>query len=200
MRYASPSKQLSPAWTFTLAFLSWLCVETALHYAARLGVIGTGVPWYLESVIELLAVDLVLLAYRPGLLLLSRWRLSLKDVRIAVGAGLFWVTVVALAHTHKQGFGPAFVVCIVIVVPILEEILMRGALLRSLLGRRRNWLMVAVVALVAAFLHEVFVTTFLAQCILGFVYLECGCSLGASIMCHMTMNAIICFEQLVLLK
>jgi membrane protease YdiL (CAAX protease family) len=150
--------------------------------------------WYWVSIFSLAPVLVALLVFRPNILLLSRWTLKARYIVIAV-VPILLIQSVTL-YTVKDGGsylmrpspGPIF--CILIAGPVLEEVLFRGFILRSLVGRMNVVAAVLIVSVLMSFSHAVFWQALPRQIILSTVYIVCDYSLTASILSHIVLNLI----------
>ncbi|HKW62622.1 MAG TPA: type II CAAX endopeptidase family protein [Candidatus Acidoferrum sp.] len=147
---------------------------------------------YYDTPIAILIVAAVALYHRPKLLALSRWVPRSVDILVATSVGLLIITT-ELALLHRKPdirlVDPTFIP-IVLVAPIAEELWVRGICLRSLRERQPAWLAILFVTVLSSLFHGNFWWALPAQLGLCVVYTALGNSLAASVILHMTINAV----------
>lgn len=146
------------------------------------------------------AVTLVLylplpIAVRPRILLLSHWTLRLRDFVIAVVSPLLIQFIpllfVADPKEYFTKLTVGIVTCAVVLVPLLEEVLIRGIVLRSLLARSSSVIAILLTSALFSLLHPNFWESLPRQILLSLVYTATDFCLSASIVAHMVSNAVI---------
>jgi membrane protease YdiL (CAAX protease family) len=121
---------------------------------------------------------------------------------LAVGVTLgYFVTNIVALLLGRTAFDHAWVItnpqrhltlfCAVLVVPVAEELIYRGAILGSLLERTSIIWAVVITVTAAVLMHDVWWTALPSQILLCMAYLVRGRSLTASISAHMVANALI---------
>jgi membrane protease YdiL (CAAX protease family) len=109
------------------------------------------------SFVELLIVSIAVLLYRPAIWRMSKWRPHARDAMFAMAAGYgtdVFIQVVfpvrGLAHLNWIFIAPFYL------IPILEEFLLRGVLVRSLERFVTPAISITIIAVIAALAHPVF--------------------------------------------
>src|ERR1700722_12356340 len=120
------------------------------------------------SLVELLIFSIAVLLYRPAIWRMSKWRPNARDAMLAIAVGYgtdVFIQVVfpatGLAHLNWIFILPFYL------IPILEEFLLRGILVRSLERFVTPALSITIVAVLAALAHPVFRVAVLPQAVLG---------------------------------
>lgn len=134
------------------------------------------------------------LVRHPNLLQRSRWRVNKADVLTACAAaiGTRFASHLLFPDFHASIRTTIGVALVLLLMPFLEEVLFRGIFLRVLAERfpRATTAVVVGVSLAVAALHISFWNAVILHVVLATVYLLRGNSLGASITCHILMNAL----------
>ncbi|MGH9507296.1 MAG: lysostaphin resistance A-like protein [Terriglobales bacterium] len=164
-------------------------------YFAHPEVLGWG-PW--ADPPELAAALAVALALRPEYLTASRWRAPPPVLAAGIAAAYLLQSAfirwdpVAKRHVHVSW--PLFF-AVVVVTPILEELFFRALLLRGAIYRLGVVWAVVIVDAAWAWGHPIAWIAAIQGLILCAVYLWADDSVGASAVCHASMNAILLFPQ-----
>lgn len=152
--------------------------------------------WYYDPPFAFLIVILVVSYFRPALLAESRWRVRWRDILIGLSVGLslpviVWFlpkpSILAPAFGSRPNLAFVPVVCL---APLLEEIVFRGAFLRSLTNHLPAIWGILVIALLDAFGHHSFWLAFPLHLALCTLYILTDHSLPASITAHIANNAL----------
>ncbi len=179
-----------------------LGIASAIFLQEILGASGT---WQnhrtlILTVIGLFWVNLLLLWRRPHYLRLSRWIVDAKDLVLALVVGYSTQVLTFLLWPRPES-SPDWVqiVCLVVVIPPLEEMFARGILLRSLLSVWPPWLSIATITILQAVMHFRFLPALLPQLAFCVLYYQRRNCITASIICHSMTNAVVLFSSLNLL-
>jgi membrane protease YdiL (CAAX protease family) len=150
--------------------------------------------WYYDSTLSFLVVLSVVLYSRPRLFAFSRWHPRWTDFAIAIPVGalvpaMLWLVVREHPDTLRLDHLPlTSVLPIVCLGPIVEEILFRGAVLKSLRSYLPLTAAVFLGALLVSLAHRHFWMVLPSQLMLSILYVAMGDSMPASIAAHVTNN------------
>jgi membrane protease YdiL (CAAX protease family) len=134
---------------------------------------------------------------RPGLLRLSRWKITWLDILTAVPLAILVQAVPLLFVTDAREYffngtrSVVFLIWVVIAIPILEETLCRGVLLKSLKSRLPSFVAILLLSTLISAGHPVFLEALPRQILLCIVYVALRDSLAASITFHIVMNGFV---------
>jgi membrane protease YdiL (CAAX protease family) len=154
--------------------------------------------WPLATIASLSIVILISYRIRPGLITLSQWTPMPADVAVGLAFGgvdygltrlieRFQPGPLTIANGHLEFLS---VLCIVFLGPVLEEILCRAFVLRSLLEHTRPLFAVLITAALVASAHQSFLFALPGQLGLSAVYVIRKKSMSATISYHMFANAL----------
>lgn len=147
--------------------------------------------YYYDAPISILVIVAVVVCHRPRPLGLSRWMPRFSDFAIAVPVGALVVGAeILLAPQHIRPLPQPSLFLPVLIGPIADELLMRGVLLRSLREREPISHAIVIVVFLGALGHVGFWSSIPAQLAISIVYVALGNSLPASLITHITMNAV----------
>lgn len=133
---------------------------------------------------------------KPHIYRMSRWRVKWQDVILGIASGFSVRLLQQLIFRLRGESFPAAdrhalaIVSVVILGPILEELICRGALLRSLLASFQPLFAILLTTCIVAAFHAEFFWAFPGQLILSALYVVSNKSLPSTIICHITMNAL----------
>jgi membrane protease YdiL (CAAX protease family) len=187
------TKRLAFVWLFggiiewTIQYLNrWLSPLTA----------GENLPF--EAVVGDVCAVLFFLWKWPQMFALSRIRPRLIDLAVGIPTG-YLMTNISVAILGKSALAADWVatnpqrkltfICVVLVVPVTEELTYRAAILGSLLQRTSTICAVLITATAATVMHDAWRVAFPDQILLCTAYLVCRRSLPASIIAHAVANA-----------
>jgi membrane protease YdiL (CAAX protease family) len=156
----------------------------------------------ISPVISMLLCILLIRFIWPNALILAGWTNSLTDILSGVTVAIVLNFTFRLSHrlgwlTGK--FDPESqsvfaITCVVFLIPILEEVVHRGVILRSLSNYVSPWAAVALTSLLVAGAHISFFLAIPGQLAFSAIYLLRQKSLTASIACHIVFNALVYVE------
>jgi membrane protease YdiL (CAAX protease family) len=154
--------------------------------------------WPLATITSLSIVILISHRIRPELLRLSHWTPTPADVAVGLAFGSADYGLTRLIERFQPGpltidnGHPEIlsVLCIVFLGPILEEILCRAFVLRSLVEHTRPLFAVLITGALVASAHESFLLALPGQLGLSAVYVIRKKSMSAAISYHMLANAL----------
>lgn len=99
-----------------------------------------------------------------------------------------------VSDAHEYSFPShlpyTYMVCAIVAMPVLEEMFCRAVLLKSLKSRMPQAFAVILVSVAFSAVHPLFIEALPRQLSLCLVYLLLGDSICASILFHVTMNAV----------
>jgi membrane protease YdiL (CAAX protease family) len=157
-----------------------------------------GDPIY-RALFSLSLVICFVLAQRPRLLMMSRWRPRIIDLLVGISCGLAVESLVLLLVSNPVKFlGPPSLsvhslLGVAILGSILEEVLFRGVLLKSLRSIMPTTAAVALVVLLSLPGHPSHILSALAlQLTFSIVYITMGDSLVAAMAAHISANLLVC--------
>lgn len=151
---------------------------------------------HIDSIVVLGLVSIFVSLNKPHIYRMSRWGVKWQDVILGIAAGfcvrllqqlMFRVRGEAIPAPDRHALAA---VSVVILGPILEELICRGALLRSLLAKFHPLFALSLTTCIVAAFHAEFLWAFPGQLILSALYVFNKKSLPSTITCHMTMNAL----------
>lgn len=193
-RPVPPARQYSLLGLFGLFVL--LLAVALLLYLVYPAILDWGGYW--SDVPQCAAVVAVAFALRPEYLAASRWRAPVRAV--AAGVATLYLLQSAFirwdpAAERQMHVTPLPLVMLVILVPVLEELFFRSLLLRGAIYRLGVIWGIVVVDAAWAWAHPVHWIAGIQGLILCLVYLWAEDSVGASALCHASMNAVVLFPQ-----
>jgi membrane protease YdiL (CAAX protease family) len=146
-----------------------------------------------------IAASLAISFSRAGVPTFRRFSIPLRVsgaiVSLAAGAGVVitlrevWMSRLIVPDGTKLS-RCVFILMIVLVVPLLEEILFRGIILERLLKNKTVIFAILLSSVAAAVCHDAILPALLEHAIIGSVYVWQGRSLRASFLVHMAINTI----------
>jgi len=153
-----------------------------------------------EAVIGGVVAVLFFLWKWPRMFAPSRFRPRLSDLAIGLPVG-YLMTNIAAAIVGKSAFEADWMltnpqrkltfICAVVIVPVVEELIYRAAILGSLLQKTLPIWAVLITTTAATIMHDSWRVAFLGQALLCAAYLAGRRSLPASIIAHAVANAAI---------
>jgi membrane protease YdiL (CAAX protease family) len=174
-------------WTIQY-FNQWLSPSTASDY----------LPY--EAAIGDVCAVLFFLWQWPYVFVLSRVKPRLADLAVGIPLG-YLISNIAAVIIGREAILNEWVltnparkltfICAVLIVPVAEELIYRGAILGSLLERTATFWAVVITAAAATVMHDYWLTAFPSQVLLCAAYLIRRRSLPASIIAHATANALV---------
>jgi len=172
----------------TIEFVQFSAADLELHTARKYH--------YLDSIVVLGLVSVFIGFNKPRLYRMSRWGVKWQDVIWGIGSGISVRLLQQLIFRLQGESYPAAernvlaIVCVVVLGPILEELLCRGVLLRSLLANFQPIVGILLTTCIVAAFHAEFLWAFPGQLILSVLYVASNKSLPSTMICHVTMNAL----------
>ena len=160
--------------------------------------------WDINVIVADFLVLALAISLRARILLLSRFGISRVHLAwlicgfIANSLPVF-PGVPRMELERGAGIWVYYILCDVVLTPVVEESIDRGIFQRSLQDRLPRPLSIVCVAAISAFLHQHFWVSFPIQLLLGTVYAYRKNSLSASIACHAGANIanLVFFSKLV---
>jgi len=192
---AAGTKRLVFVWLFggiiewTIQYLNqWLSPSTA----------GENLPF--EAVIGDVCAVLFFLWKWPQMFASSRIRPRLIDLAVGIPMGYLManITVAILGKSALEADWTLTnpqrkltFICVVLIVPVAEELTYRAAILGSLMDRTSTIWAVLITTAAATIMHDSWRVAFPGQILLCTAYLICRRSIPASIIAHAVANAVV---------
>jgi membrane protease YdiL (CAAX protease family) len=181
---------------FVFAALALSTIEFAQFWAANPDLDTVRKYHHIDSIVVFGLASVFIGLNKPHIYRMSRWAVKWKDVALGIILGLSARLLLQLMFRVRGEAIPApdrhalAIVSIVLLGPILEELICRGALLRSLLANFHPLFAILLTTCIVAAFHAEFFWALPGQLILSVLYVVSNKSLPSTIICHITMNAL----------
>jgi membrane protease YdiL (CAAX protease family) len=155
---------------------------------------------YLASFVSGIITIGLVVRQKPKIFQFSSFHFRWSDLILGPAAGYVSLNLVLLIM--KPPFAvvwPGYIYLLLLIpAPVVEELICRGVILRSLLHRMDVFAAILLASGLAAAFHLEFLTTFLGQSIVSIIYVVRRRSLAVSMLVHVSSNTFLLFPRLLI--